>query len=96
MTTYSSEVEKVCSEELQPVRLVTLRETLVQYKEVSDQWFIQEGKAQAECLPPSLFHPSLPPSLSHPCQLAPLPVAPIGPWEGDGERRDDPTLVLLV
>lgn len=60
MTTLSSKVEKVCHK-MCSQRLVTLREMLVRYKEVSDQWFILEGKPKLNVsvpLPPLLAAPS--------------------------------------
>lgn len=88
-TTYSAEAGKACSEELPPVPPVTSGKRLFNTQEVGHQWFIQEGKAQAECLPPSS-----PPSLPQPCKLAP-PQSPHRPSRG-GERRDEPTSLLLV
>lgn len=60
------------------------RDMFVQYKEVGDQWFIQEGKAQAECPPP---HPT-------PASWPPTPAP--GALGRDGERRKGPTLLLLL
>lgn len=69
---------------------------VVQYKEVNDQWFIQEGKAQAECLPPPCLPPSSLPPVPPPTPDSwPRSLRPPWPLGGVSERRDDRALVLL-